>query len=248
MSGAAMVSAGALLAPSPELVLAVPTVSCTSGAVVNMSWTDTVTGAYYRPLWRHPTDANWSFGGWTAGNACATSFVGANRRGRGRDRGWTDHYRDSNVRTVTVSCGTQTDTTAPTVPLSLNGTAASCSQVNLSWGASTDTGGSGLKGYNVFRNNVLLKFVAAPATTTSDTGLAGSTSYSYQVSAIDNATNQSARTAAKSVSTLALHRESGADCERGRGSGRADFGEPHVQWLGVARSRRHHQLVRVDVR
>ena len=45
-----------------------------------------------------------------------------------------------------------------------------------------------------------------------------------------------------------LHRESGADCERGRGSVRADFGEPHVQWLGVARSRRHHQLVRVDVR
>jgi chitodextrinase len=107
------------------------------------------------------------------------------------------------VRTVTVSCGTQTDTAAPSVPTSLNATAASCSQVNLLWGASTDTGGSGLKGYNVFRNNTLIKFVAAPATTTSDTGLAASTSYSYQVSAIDNATNQSARTAAKSVSTLA---------------------------------------------
>jgi chitodextrinase len=203
ISGAAMVSAGALFAPSPELVLAQPTVSCTSGAVVNMSWTDTVSGAYYRPLWRHPTDANWSFGAWTAGNARATSFAAPTGALEVVIEGWTDHYRDSNVRTVTVSCGTQTDTTAPTVPSSLNGSAASCSQVNLSWGASTDTGGSGLKGYNVYRNNVLLKFVATPATTTSDTGLAGSTSYSYQVSAIDNSTNQSARTAAKSVATLA---------------------------------------------
>ncbi len=203
MFAATMMNAGALSAPSPELVLAQPVVSCTSGAVVNMSWTDSVTGAYYRPLWRHPTDANWSFGGWTAGNARTTSFAAPTGSLQVVIEAWTDHYRDSNVQTVTVSCGTPTDTTAPTVPTSLNATAASCSQVNLSWGSSTDSGGSGLKGYNVYRNNVLIQFVAAPATTTSDTGLAGSTSYSYQVSAIDNATNQSARTAAKSASTLA---------------------------------------------
>jgi chitodextrinase len=203
MSGVAMISAGALLAPSAELVLAQPVVSCTSGAAVNLSWTDTAAGAYYRPVWRHPTDANWSVGGWTAVNARSTSFAAPTGSLEVAIDSWTDHYRDSNVRTVTVSCGTQTDTAAPTVPTSLNATAASCSQVTLSWGASADTGGSGLKGYNVYRNNALLKFVAAPATTTSDTGLAASTSYSYQVSAIDNATNQSARTAAKTVSTPA---------------------------------------------
>ena len=81
---------------------------------------------------------------------------------------------------------------APTVPAGLTATAASCSQINLSWTASTDTGGSGLKGYNVYRNGVFLKQVLAPATSTSDTGLTASASYSYTVLAIDNANNASA--------------------------------------------------------
>ncbi len=71
------------------------------------------------------------------------------------------------------------------VPTGLNATAASCSQVNLSWNASTDTGGSGLKGYNVYKNGSYLKQVTT--TSTSDTGLNASTSYSYRVSAVDNA-------------------------------------------------------------
>jgi len=86
----------------------------------------------------------------------------------------------------TPSC----DTTAPTVPTGLTGTAASCSQTNLSWAASTDTGGSGLKGYNVYRNSSFIKQVTT--TSTSDTGLTESTSYSYNIKAVDNAGNQSA--------------------------------------------------------
>jgi len=70
--------------------------------------------------------------------------------------------------------------------------AASCSQINLSWAASTDTGGSGLSGYYIYRGGVFLKQVAG--TSTSDASLAASTSYSYAVSAVDNAGNESART------------------------------------------------------
>ena len=81
--------------------------------------------------------------------------------------------------------------TAPTVPTGLTATAASCSQINLSWSASTDTGGSGLKGYNVYKNGAYLKQVTTTSTT--DTGLNASTSYSYTVSAVDNAGNQSAQ-------------------------------------------------------
>ena len=91
----------------------------------------------------------------------------------------------------------------PTTPTGLTATAVSCGQINLSWTASTDTGGSGLKGYNIYRGGVFLKQVSAPATSTSDTGLAASTVYSYAISAVDNAGNQSALSAPVTTNTPA---------------------------------------------
>src|SRR5439155_5148013 len=75
------------------------------------------------------------------------------------------------------------DTTAPTVP-GLTATAASSSQINLSWSAATDptvSGAttSGLKGYKLYRNGVYLKDVLAPGTSTSHNGLNPATAYSY---------------------------------------------------------------------
>jgi uncharacterized protein (AIM24 family) len=84
----------------------------------------------------------------------------------------------------------------------LSATAASCSQINLAWNPSSDTG-SGLAGYRIYRNTAFLKQVAAPATTSSDTGLAASTVYGYQVSAVDNAGNESARSVTASTNTPA---------------------------------------------
>jgi len=43
------------------------------------------------------------------------------------------------------------DVTAPTVPSVLTATAASSSQINLIWSAATDTGGSGMAGYQSMR-------------------------------------------------------------------------------------------------
>jgi len=94
-----------------------------------------------------------------------------------------------------------TDTTPPTTPTGLVATGVSCSQVNLSWNASTDSGGSGLKGYNIYRNGAFVKQVLAPATSTSDTGLSAQTTYSYRVSAVDNAGNQSAQGTASGATT-----------------------------------------------
>ena len=45
----------------------------------------------------------------------------------------------------------------------LSATAPTCSQVNISWNAATDSG-SGIKGYNVYRNGAYWKQVLAPAT------------------------------------------------------------------------------------
>ena len=103
------------------------------------------------------------------------------------------------------------DKAPPLVPTGLMASAASCSQVNLSWNASTDQGTkaggttytSALKGYNIYRGGVFLKQALAPATTTTDTSVAGSTTYSYSVLAIDNAGNSSALSSAVSVTTPA---------------------------------------------
>jgi len=79
-----------------------------------------------------------------------------------------------------------TDTTPPSVP-SLTATAVSSSQINLSWTASTDN--TGVTGYKIYRNGTYL------TTTTS--------AYSYRVSAIDAAGNESSQSTAKSATTLA---------------------------------------------
>ena len=82
-----------------------------------------------------------------------------------------------------------------TVPTNLTATGASATQINLSWTASTETGGS-ISNYLVERceGTGCTNFaqVASPAGTTySDTGLAASTSYSYRVRATDTAGNYS---------------------------------------------------------
>ena len=84
------------------------------------------------------------------------------------------------------------DTTPPSVPQNLSATANSCSQTSLTWSASTDAGGSGLKGYNLYRGGSYIKQVLAPATSTTDTGLSESATYSYTARAVDNAGNMSA--------------------------------------------------------
>ncbi|GAA4257404.1 galactose-binding domain-containing protein [Dactylosporangium darangshiense] len=83
-----------------------------------------------------------------------------------------------------------TDTIAPSVPGTLSFTQSGTS-INLSWGASTDTGGSGLAGYDVYRNGTLAGSVGSGTTTFTDTQPATAT-VSYFVRARDGAGNQSA--------------------------------------------------------
>ena len=100
---------------------------------------------------------------------------------------------------VTVTVNNVADTTPPTVPTGLSATAASSSQINLSWTASTDN--VGVTGYNVFRNGT--KVGTSPNTTYQDAGLTASTSYNYNISAFDAASNTSAQSSGASATTLA---------------------------------------------
>ncbi len=91
------------------------------------------------------------------------------------------------------------DTTAPTIPSGLIATAASTTQVSVSWSASTDSGGSGLAGYQIYRNGTQV----GTTTTTGyiDNGLSASTSYCYTIVAYDNAGNSSSASTATCVTT-----------------------------------------------
>ena len=93
------------------------------------------------------------------------------------------------------------DTTPPTAPTGLSASAASPSQINLSWNAATDN--VAVTGYRVFRNGALVADLGN-VTTYQDLGLSASTTYSYRVRALDSAGNVSAQSTAASATTPAL--------------------------------------------
>jgi hypothetical protein len=103
------------------------------------------------------------------------------------------------VRVIGVLAPAAGDQTAPSVPTGLAGVAVSGSQIDLTWNASTDTGGSGLAGYTVYRDGIQIDTVATESY--SDEGLAQDTEYDYQVSAFDASGNHSAVSAIVSVTT-----------------------------------------------
>jgi len=93
------------------------------------------------------------------------------------------------------------DSSAPSIPVGLTGSAVSASQVNLSWAASTDN--VGVAGYKIYRNGSTTPIGTTTATSFSDTNLTASTAYSYSVSAYDAAANESAQTSPLQVTTAA---------------------------------------------
>ncbi|SDW65751.1 chitinase [Lysobacter enzymogenes] len=105
----------------------------------------------------------------------------------------------SSAVSITVNGGSS-DTTPPSVPGGLASPSQTSNSVALSWNASTDNaGGSGVAGYDVYRNGSL---AGSPTTTTyTVSGLSPSTSYSFTVRARDNAGNASAQSASVSATT-----------------------------------------------
>lgn len=107
----------------------------------------------------------------------------------------------SNQILASITTPACTDTTPPAVP-TVTATALNCSAVRLSWPAVSDgAGGSGLRGYRIYRNGMFLKQLYSPSTTFDDTGLKSSTNFQYQVSSFDNSFNESALSTARAVAT-----------------------------------------------
>ena len=89
------------------------------------------------------------------------------------------------------------DISAPSVPSNLVATAASSGSILLQWSASADN--RGVARYNIYRDGAVVDSVTT--TNTLDTGLNASTLYRYNVSAVDEAGNESATSAVASATT-----------------------------------------------
>jgi fibronectin type 3 domain-containing protein len=105
---------------------------------------------------------------------------------------------DSNSSTPTTP---QPDTTPPSTPSGLKATAPSSTQINLTWNASTDSGGSGLAGYNIYRDGSKLNSSLVTSTSYGDSTLDASTTYTYKIEAVDGAGNKSTQSSGATVTT-----------------------------------------------
>lgn len=99
-----------------------------------------------------------------------------------------------NSNTTTVTTPTAPDTSKPSTPGNLKANAINPNQVNLTWNSSTDSGGSGLAGYNVYRDGVKINGALITTTSYGDSTVDPNKTYSYQLEAVDGAGNKSGKT------------------------------------------------------
>jgi hypothetical protein len=93
-----------------------------------------------------------------------------------------------------------TDATAPAAPTNPALTVVSSSQIDVSWTASTSTD---VAKYNLYRatSGTPTLYQTVSGSPYHDTGLTAGTTYTYQISAVDAAGNESPKTASKSATT-----------------------------------------------
>lgn len=186
---------------APSLLVA----TTVSSSEIRLNWTASPPGGAYVSIERSLL-ATSSFA------AIGTSPRGTNSyRSLGLNAGTRYYFRvriihssaTSKYSSIASAVTAGGDATAPSVPTGLTASAPGCTQIALKWNPALDTGGSGLASYRLYRGGLFVKQVSATAVSTTDGNLAASTAYSYRVSAVDAAGNESAQSVAASASTPA---------------------------------------------
>lgn len=101
------------------------------------------------------------------------------------------------VDNVTVTGSSGTDTQAPSVPTGLAYSNVTTESVDLDWNASTDN--VGVTGYKVYTDGS--NPVSVTGTSVTMSGLSENTGYTFTVSAVDGASNESSQSSGISVTT-----------------------------------------------
>lgn len=110
-----------------------------------------------------------------------------------------DGAGNESAQSTAASVTTQNpDIIPPSAPTGLSTTPVSGGEIDLNWLAATDN--VGVTGYNVYRNNVFVANVPS-GLSYSDRGLIAGTTYSYTVTALDAAGNESAPSTAVNGTT-----------------------------------------------
>lgn len=110
-----------------------------------------------------------------------------------------DYIRDASGAAIAVATPAPSDDDVPSTPGTPTQSSVTTSSVTISWSASTDTGGSSLGGYIIYRGAVPVG--AVETTNFTDLGLTANTGYAYKVVAFDNARNYSAASGVLNVTT-----------------------------------------------
>ena len=193
----------------PSITIITPTVNPTynaSTSPINLSGTATDNLAVSLVTWVNSLTIATGTASSTVASTTNWSITGLNLQAGSNTLSVVARDAENNRATATLIV--ILDSSLPVVSTSTSATAsaASASQINLSWPAASDTGGSGLAGYRIYRNSTSTAPIATVASTTtsySDTGLSASTAYTYYIFAYDNAGNQSANYATSSATTSA---------------------------------------------
>lgn len=179
---------------SPPLMPTGLSATARSSTQIDLSWADVADETGYKVQRSLDGVSGWAQVGTTS--ADITTFANT-----GLSASTTYYYRviayngvGDSTPSATASAKTAADTVAPSTPTNLKATSGKA-KITLTWTASTDSGGSGLKGYKVFRSTTstgTYTQIAAPTTTSyTDTAVTKGKTYWYYVVAYDNAGNHS---------------------------------------------------------
>jgi fibronectin type 3 domain-containing protein len=184
------------------------TATATSSTSVGLKWTASTdsginaTGVVkYNILRKGPADANYIV-------IAQTTTTSYNDSGRIANTAYSYIVQaadgagnvSNNSNTASATTLSAADTAAPSIPTNLAGYLGWRSrQIDLSWNASTDSGGSGLAGYNVYRNGVKINSSLVTGTSYGDATVVSGNTYSYSIEAVDKAGNKSAKSSSVSI-------------------------------------------------
>ncbi len=197
------ISLGDSLPPSVPTGLAVSATGETSAQLGWTASTDNVAvGGYH--VFRSPDGgATWTLVGTVSSPGFSDGGLSVNHTYAYRVSAFDTSGNESAV-SLSVSLTTP-DRTAPSVPSGLTGTVTSETTLSLAWAPSSDNVGVAL--YRVARSVDLLSWVvvgAVSATSFTDPTVSAGRTFWYRVSAVDEAGNESAPSAALSLTTLDL--------------------------------------------
>ncbi len=143
-------------------------------------------GSAWTSLW---SDSDNQGDQWNSASVSLASYVGGTVRLRfvgTTGSSWSSDIAVDDLE-LTTSGGSTSDTSSPTTPSNLTASSIQETTVTISWSASSDN--VGVTAYNVYQGVTLLGSVTG--TSASLTGLSAGTTYSYSVTAVDAAGNES---------------------------------------------------------